>query len=98
MKNAIAFAAGVAAAGFGVRAGATDFCVTNTSELRAALAAVSDGGAYQDENNGIYLAAGTYSTSDIDGRFLYLNSSATSALHFGAALMPTARKWAKTHR
>ena len=82
MKNTIAFAAGVVAAGFGVRAGANDFCVTNTSELRAALAAVSDGGAYQDENNGIYLATGTYSTSDINDRFLYKNSSATSALHF----------------
>jgi len=82
MKNAIAFAVGVAAAGFGVRAGATDFCVTNTSDLRAALVAVSDGGANQDENNGIYLVAGTYSTSDGLGRFFYDNSSATSALHF----------------
>ena len=61
MKNAIAFAAGVVAAGVGVRAGAENFCVPTSSELRAALAAVSDGGANQDENNGIYLAAGTYS-------------------------------------
>lgn len=81
MKNAIAFVAGALAAGFAVGAGATDFCVTTTSELRAALAAVSDGGANQDENNGIFLATGTYSTSDGLGRFFYLNSSATSALH-----------------
>ena len=59
---------------------AHDFCVTNPSELRAALAASSDGGANQDEHNFIALAAGTYLASDGTSRFFYANTSATSAL------------------
>lgn len=58
------------------------FCVTTTSELRAALVAASDGGANQDDQVSIDLAAGTYSTADGLGRFLYTNTSATSSLHF----------------
>ena len=80
MKNAIAFAIGVVAAGFGGRAGATDFCVTTSTELRAALAASSDGGANQNELNGIKVATGTYLTSDVHDRFFYNNTSATSRL------------------
>lgn len=80
MKNTIAFAAGVVAAGFGVRAGASAFCVTTSTELRAALAASSDGGANQDELNWIKVATGTYLTSDVHDRFFYINTSATSRL------------------
>src|ERR1700760_344338 len=58
------------------------FCVTTTSELRAALATSSDGGANQDDQVSIELAAGTYSTADGLGRFLYTNTSPTSSLHF----------------
>ena len=57
-----------------------DFCVTTTSELRAALAAASDGGANQDDRVFIAVAAGTYLTSDGSARFFYRNSSTTSAL------------------
>jgi hypothetical protein len=60
---------------------ANEVCVTTTSELRTALAAMSDGGANQDERNDIELAAGTYSTSDGLGRFVYRNTSPTSSLH-----------------
>lgn len=55
------------------------FCVTTTSELRAALVAASDGGANQDDRVLIAVAAGTYSTSDDSGgRFFYRNTSSTS--------------------
>jgi len=64
------------------RAGQHEFCVTTTSELRAALAAASDGGANRDDQVSIDLAAGTYSTSDGLGRFVYSNTSPTSSLHF----------------
>lgn len=43
-------------------AAAHTFCVSTAEELRQALADVSDGGAYVDEANRIYLAAGTYLT------------------------------------
>jgi len=65
-----------------VHATEQQFCVTTTSELRAALAAASDGGANEDDQVSIELAAGTYSTSDGLGRFFYTNTSATSSLHF----------------
>jgi hypothetical protein len=64
------------------RATEQQFCVTTTSELRAALAAASDGGANQDDPVSIELAAGTYSTADGQDRFVYTNTSPTSSLHF----------------
>jgi len=67
---------------FAAHAKAQQFCVTTTSELRAALAAASDGGASANDQVSIELAAGTYSTADGLGRFLYTNTSATSSLHF----------------
>ncbi|HEX4479612.1 MAG TPA: hypothetical protein VH082_02290, partial [Rudaea sp.] len=54
------------------RADETVFCVTTTAELRSALSAASDGGANQDDGTDIFLATGTYSTSDGLGRFFYL--------------------------
>ncbi|HEX4481564.1 MAG TPA: hypothetical protein VH082_12180, partial [Rudaea sp.] len=55
--------------------------VTTTAELRSALSAASDGGANQDDGTDIFLATGTYSTSDGLGRFFYLNTSPTASLH-----------------
>ena len=63
-------------------ADAQQFCVKTTAELRAALAAASDGGANQDDVVSIELAAGTYSTADGLGRFTYTNTSPISSLHF----------------
>ena len=75
-------AAALAIFGLAAHAAEQQFCVTTTSELRAALAASSDGGANQDDQVSIELAAGTYSTADGLGRFLYTNTSSTSSLHF----------------
>jgi hypothetical protein len=74
-------AAALAVGSMTAHAADADFCVTTTSELRAALAAASDGGANQDDRVFIAVAAGTYSTSDDGGgRFFYRNTSSTSVL------------------
>ena len=73
-------AAALAVGSMTAHAADADFCVTTTSELRAALAAASDGGANQDDRVFIAVAAGTYLTSDGSARFFYRNSSTTSAL------------------
>lgn len=67
---------------FAAHADEVQFCVTTTAELRAALTAVSDGGANQDDQSSILLATGTYSTNDGLGRFVYTNTSPTASLHF----------------
>ncbi len=65
---------------FSAHAANAQFCVTTTSELRAALTAASDGGANQNDHVFIAVAAGTYSTTDGLGRFQYKNTSLSSAL------------------
>jgi hypothetical protein len=48
---------------FGGQAWAHTFCATNAAQLRAALADVSDGGAYNAEENTIYISGGTHHTN-----------------------------------
>ncbi len=47
---------------FGGYAHAHTFCVYNTNQLRAALAASGDGGAYASEDDTIYISGGTHHT------------------------------------
>ena len=61
-------------------ASAHTFCVADSATFRLALAAVSDGGTFADEANVIQMAAGTYATTDINDRFVYVNASATGSI------------------
>ena len=67
-------------AGLSAAASAHTFCVTDSSTFRLALAAVSDGGTFADEPNVIQMAAGTYATTDVNDRFVYVNASATGSI------------------
>lgn len=60
--GAFIFVLAASAAAIAPRASAHDFCVADAAGLRQALDAVSDGGAFVDEDSTIRIVAGSYAT------------------------------------
>jgi len=54
------------------------FCAANSAQLRAALSAVSDGGAYANEDDTINIAGGTHHT---DGQEFFYSSTSAHVLN-----------------
>src|SRR4051794_25485807 len=63
---------------FAGQVSAHTFCAANSAQLRAALSAVSDGGAYANEEDTINIAGGTHHT---DGQEFFYSSTSAHVLN-----------------